>query len=126
MNTKGISSAIAIVILVAITVIIAMGTFFFIDSYSKSQVEQIENPDLIRDSQLRYIYFQNDNITLFNPYDNLEIRDVLISGNNCTSTPFNQTRGPFQINISPCGSFNNKELILETDIGVFRVEINTR
>lgn len=124
MNSKGFSAMIAIVILVAVAVIISIGVFFFVDLYSESQINQIQNPDLIKKSQLKFIYSLNNNVTLYNPYENLQIRESIISGTTCSSLNVNESKGLFQINVSSCSSLEEEILVLETDKGVFQVEIN--
>ena len=123
MNKKAFSTMIAVIILVSISTIVSIGVFFFVDSYSKSQIDQIENPDLIKNSQLRFLYISNDNVTLYNPYENLQLRESVIEGNVCSSNNINHSKGPFQINISSCSSFRDETLLIDTNVGVFRINL---
>lgn len=123
MNRKGFSAMIAVIILVSVASIISIGVFYFVDSYSKSQINHIENPDLIKTSQLRFLYMLNDNVTLYNPYENLQIRESVIEGDVCSSDNINHSKGPFQINISSCSSFRDETLLLDTNEGLFRINL---
>lgn len=124
MNNKGFSAMIATIILVGISTAISIAAFLYIDAYSKSQVNQIENPDLIKNSQVKFLYALNGNVTIYNPYENLQIRESIISGTTCSSLNVNESKGPFQINVSSCSSLEEEILVLETNKGIFQIEIS--
>lgn len=123
MGKKAISSMITVVILTATATILSMSVFYFVYPFSKGEIDQIENPNLITNSQLRFLYSLEDQATFYNPYTRLEVRRSLILGTECSSTPANYSRGPFEINLSSCFSQSSSNVLLETDQGFFRVKL---
>lgn len=126
MTKQSISPMIGIILLVAVSTILAMSIFFFVDSVTRQEYERIDTPELIFESQFNSIIEMNDIVRMRTPFNRTEIEFVLIDGIDCGFDRTNVSRGTFNVNISTCrqGLENDEiEMLFQTDRGVFRIGV---
>lgn len=103
-SRKAISPVIATILLLAVTVIIAVGVYQFINTYTQdtlttsqqdSNIFQVQGTRVITNSA-------SGEITLQNRFEVLEVNRILVDDEDCGITPFNITTSVERIDLSSC------------------------
>ena len=127
--TKAISPVIATILLLAITVIIAVGVFQFLNIYTQEQFTQTENNQILDDFNTRVIDTNPQETIIQTPFPELNVTRVLLDGFECDGNIGIISSRPLRINLSSCSSSvttTRPRLTIETEDGIIQRDLDSR
>ena len=125
-NNKAVSPIIATITLLAITLIISISIFQFLQDYSLNTEELATSNALLDDLNTRVVDVNEERGYIQTPYDNLNISRVILDGVECSNNSGISSSRTLRINLSSCsGSVTSKRstLTIETNEGVIQKQI---
>ena len=129
-NTKkAISPVIATILLLAITVIIAMGVFQFLNIYTQDQLDQAQSNQISDDFNIRVVDSNSQQSIIQTPFEELNVTQVLLDGFECEGNIGIISGRPLRVNLSSCSqniTTSRPRLTIETEDGIIQQDLRSQ
>ena len=126
---KAISPVIATILLLAITVIISVGVFQFLNQYTQDQFSQAQNNQVLDDFNIRVIDTNAQESIIQTPFQELNVTRVLLDGFECEGNIGIISGRPLRVNLSSCSqeiTTARPRLIIETEDGIIQRDLRSQ
>lgn len=129
LNSNAVSPVIALILLLAVTIIIGVLTYQFLISYSQEQLLQTQNNLILDDFNIRVINSNAQESIIQTPFPELNVTRVLLDGTECEGNIGILLGSPLRINLSSCSqniTVTRPRLIIETEDGIIQRDLSNR
>ena len=128
-SQKGISPVIAVILMLAISVVLSISVYQVINQYSQDQLVNSQDNQILNDFNIRVINSNSEEVLIQVPNPNLNLTRVLLDGFECDGNEGVQGSRTLRVNISSCSgqiTTTQPRLTIQTEDGIIQRDLNSR